>query len=212
MNLRSSRVLAIGAHPDDLEFGCFGALSYSLTPHLLIMSKGSLGGDGNIRSEEAKKSAALICGNLIQLDYPDTRLSIPEMVSDIEDAVGWSKPAIVFTMADDDTHQDHSAVAKASMIALRHFEGQVFAYGTPSSFDKFSPQVILELDKGAMELKLDALRLHVSQGGKQYMESEFVRSIARYWASMSRIGIEYGEAFELVKWYSHREKLVSDSA
>lgn len=200
--IKTTKVLAIGAHPDDIEFGCFGVLTYANSPHLLVMSKGEGAGDPAVRSSEAFESAKLLDGRLTHLDLPDTKLSEPAMIHEIEKEVKQVQPEIVFTMSEEDTHQDHRAVATATLIALRQFNGPVFAYGTPSSFDKFSPQTVVELDPAAMELKLTAIGLHVSQKDKQYMQPEFIRAIARYWAAMSRVGMEYGEAFRLVKWHS----------
>ncbi len=47
------RILAIGSHPDDIEFGCGGTLiKYSQQGHdvsLLVMTQGSSGGAGPVR-------------------------------------------------------------------------------------------------------------------------------------------------------------------
>ncbi|MFQ5964877.1 MAG: PIG-L deacetylase family protein [Candidatus Scalinduaceae bacterium] len=57
-------ILAIGAHPDDIEFGCGGALlKYSERGHkiyLLVFSKGGKGGDTEIRCKEQEASAHII--------------------------------------------------------------------------------------------------------------------------------------------------------
>jgi LmbE family N-acetylglucosaminyl deacetylase len=200
--LKSEKVLAIGAHPDDIEYGCFGALSYTTNPHILVLSRGESGGDPIVRTSEANETARLVDGNLTLLDFPDTRIEVPGIVADIEKVVKETAPGLVFTMSEDDTHQDHQAVARATQIALRRFEGLVLSYGTPSSFDKFSPQTIIGLSEMSMNLKLKALALHASQGHRQYMQPDYVRSIARYWAAMSRVDIEYGEAFKVIRWHS----------
>ena len=61
------RVLAIGAHPDDVEIGCGGTLvkhhaNHDLL-HILTLSRGSAGGDVNIRAIEAQSAAALLGAN-----------------------------------------------------------------------------------------------------------------------------------------------------
>jgi LmbE family N-acetylglucosaminyl deacetylase len=200
--LRSNKVLAIGAHPDDLEFGCFGALAYTNSPCLLVISMGESGGEPEVRMSESRETARLVKGHLTQLRFPDKRIDAIEIVQEIENIVETVRPGIIFTMPEDDTHQDHQAVARATQIALREFDGLVLSYATPSSFDKFSPQVILELNQQSMDLKLKAIGLHTSQGHRQYMQTNFVQSIARYWAAMSRVGMEYGEAFRIQKWNS----------
>ena len=57
-------ILAVGAHPDDIEFGCGGALlKYSLSGHHifpLVLTKGNVGGDPSIRSREQEEAASFL--------------------------------------------------------------------------------------------------------------------------------------------------------
>ena len=57
-------ILAIGAHPDDVEIGCAGTLiKYAQKGHhvfLLITTKGEMGGEDKIRYEEQMKAADII--------------------------------------------------------------------------------------------------------------------------------------------------------
>ncbi len=200
--LRQAKVLAIGAHPDDVEFGCFGALSLASEPSIVILSRGEKGGDPKRRVSEAHESAELLGAELRVLENPDTRLSVPRLIISLEQVIAEVAPSVVLTMSDNDLHQDHKAVAAASAVALRAFAGPVLAYGTPSSIDRFRPNVILSLATSDMKIKLEAIRLHESQQTRQYMQAPYVESIAKYWAAMTRTGSNYGEPFELVKWYS----------
>ncbi len=73
------RILAIGAHPDDIEFGCGGTLiKYARQGHepfLLVMTDGSGGGDGALRQKEQEASARILrASRLIWGGYPDTAL------------------------------------------------------------------------------------------------------------------------------------------
>ena len=55
------RILAIGAHPDDLEYGCGGALLRHVQRgdqvHLAIVTDGSQGGDPELRRQEQREAA-----------------------------------------------------------------------------------------------------------------------------------------------------------
>ena len=62
------RVLAIGAHPDDIEFGCGGTLlrhrlaGDAIT--LLVMTTGEQGPDGDLRTREQEQAATLLGADL----------------------------------------------------------------------------------------------------------------------------------------------------
>ena len=55
-------ILAIGSHPDDIEFGCGGTLlKYSENGHkvyMLVLSKGDKGGDPEVRQKEQVKHSS----------------------------------------------------------------------------------------------------------------------------------------------------------
>ena len=57
-------ILAVGAHPDDIELGCFGTLSsYRSKNHNIfaaIITNGELASNPDLRKEEAKQAAKLI--------------------------------------------------------------------------------------------------------------------------------------------------------
>ena len=74
-------VLAIGAHPDDIEFGCGGMLTkYAERGHavyLYVASDGSLGGDGAVRRSEQQDSALIIgAREVFWGDYQDTEIPL----------------------------------------------------------------------------------------------------------------------------------------
>ncbi len=66
------RIVAVGAHPDDIEFGCFGTLShYSSTGNkifIVLLSSGELSEKAEIREREARESAELINAEIKFLD------------------------------------------------------------------------------------------------------------------------------------------------
>ena len=82
----NKNILAIGAHPDDLEFGCVGTLvKHKLRDDnvtIVVMSKGDIKDafSGNIlrsKSEsvlETKCSAEVLGLDLIHLSYEDTKV------------------------------------------------------------------------------------------------------------------------------------------
>ena len=61
---QQKRVLAIGAHPDDVEIGCGGTLARHHAKgdmlNILTLSRGAAGGDVNVRVAEAHRAADLL--------------------------------------------------------------------------------------------------------------------------------------------------------
>jgi LmbE family N-acetylglucosaminyl deacetylase len=179
-------VLALGAHPDDLELGCGATLAKLVTQGVqitaVILSDGSNGaGTALDRSAETRAAlAALGVQNIVQHAYPDTRLHehLNELIATIEQHVRTVTPQRVYTMFHDDRHQDHRAVYRASAVACRQV-AQIFAYETPSSYPNFVPTIFEPIDD-FIERKVAALKLHESQGDRLYMHEEKIRSAAHF--------------------------------
>lgn len=181
-----SSVLALGAHPDDLELGCGATLAKLVERGVqitaVVLSQGSVGADSGFdRVEETRTAlAALGVQKVVQHSFPDTRLHehLNGLIAVIEDHVRQVAPDRVYTMFDGDRHQDHRAVYQASAVACRRVP-QILAYETPSSYPNFVPTVFEPIDD-FIERKVEALRLHKSQGDRLYMHEEKIRSAAHF--------------------------------
>ncbi|MDQ1622339.1 MAG: hypothetical protein QOH19_757 [Actinomycetota bacterium] len=120
------RVLAIGAHPDDLALACGGTLAKFVDSghevQGLVMSDGRRGGDALERSLDAQRGAAFMgLAGMSHHNFPDTELARhgQEMVSVIEAALVRHNPDIVLTHSSHGQHQDHLAVHLAVLRAAR---------------------------------------------------------------------------------------------
>ena len=179
-------VLAIGAHPDDIELGCGGSLARltaaGVPVRALILSRGRRGlmSDEDRAEETASALALLGVGDVVVHDFPDTRLwlHVNEMVDLIEWHVRDLEPQRVYTMFQHDRHQDHRAVYEASAIACRSVP-QLFGYETPSCYPHFMPTVFERIG-AELETKVEALKRHASQGARVYMQEEKVRAAAMF--------------------------------
>ncbi|MBU1964401.1 MAG: PIG-L family deacetylase, partial [Proteobacteria bacterium] len=144
------KILAIGAHPDDIEAGCSGTLAkYAQNGHdiyLLVMTEGHMGGEGAIRKKEQTKSAKILKPReLIWGAYKDTLLSphMNQMVHDIEAVLKKIAPDFIFVHHEDDTHQDHQALAKATISATRYVRNVLFYEGPTTQ--NFSPTIYVDI-------------------------------------------------------------------
>lgn len=179
-------VLALGAHPDDLELGCGATLAKLVARGVevvaVVLTDGGNGGSAahDRRDETRAGLAKLGVVNLIQHSFPDTRLHecLNDLIATLEDHVEEVAPDRVYTMFDRDRHQDHRAVYEASAVACRRVP-QIFGYETPSSYPNFIPTVFEPVDD-FIELKVEALKVHMSQGSRLYMQEEKIRSAAHF--------------------------------
>lgn len=117
-------ILAIGAHPDDIEFGCYGTLSLLSNNQkviFLILTNGEIGGNGEVRKTEAEKSAKMMGAEIKFLDFPDGKLEQNgDSVRAVKDIIERNNIDTVFTHYFHDTHQDH---VKSSLITLSASSG-----------------------------------------------------------------------------------------
>ena len=179
-------VLAIGAHPDDVEIGVGGILAAhraagdSVT--ILTLSRGARGGEADHRQDESLAAAELIGARLFLEDLIDTQIvSSDPTVGIIERVVCEMSPTIVYTHSNHDRHQDHRAVHDATLVATRAVR-TVACYQSPSATVDFRPNRFVTID-GFTETKLRLLGCFASQAGiRDYLEPGFVLATARYWS------------------------------
>ena len=179
-------VLAIGAHPDDLELGCGATLAKlaasGVHVRAVVLTKGTQGASHRV-ARCAETQAALAClgvSDLVQQTFPDTELAsvMPAITRLLEEQCQDLRPDRVYTMFKDDRHQDHRTVHQASVIACRAAP-QILTYETPSSWPNFMP-VVFETVQDFINHKIEALRLHESQGHREYMQETQIRSVAQF--------------------------------
>jgi LmbE family N-acetylglucosaminyl deacetylase len=176
------RILAIGAHPDDIEFGCGGTLiKYARQGHevfLLVMTEGSAGGDSAIRHQEQEESGRILrARNLFWGDYPDTAIPLDRaLIQRVEQVIREAQPDFIFVHYYDDTHQDHRHLATSTITATRYTRNVLFYEGPTSQ--NFSPSVFVDVDT-ALEDKIATLKAHASQVEKTNIEGLTILDIAR---------------------------------
>jgi LmbE family N-acetylglucosaminyl deacetylase len=196
------RVLAIGAHPDDLEIACGGTLAkLAANGHqikALVMSDGRVGGDASVRGGEAIRGAATLGFKDIELCHlPDTCLDNfdMEMITAIERAIGEHQPDLLLTHSQHDQHQDHQAVHVATLRAGR-FHPSILCFESPSVTRAFNPSVYVDIEEH-LELKIRAIEQHQDQSGKPYMTADRISSLASFRGAQAKR--KAAEGFEPVR-------------
>jgi LmbE family N-acetylglucosaminyl deacetylase len=193
-------ILAIGAHPDDIEFGCGGSLvQYAGRGHrvfLHVLTCGGMGGEQDIRKNEQRSSAVLMQAEEVFFGgYTDTELRADkELISTIEDVMRITDPTLIFVNYYDDTHQDHRHLTQATLSATRYVPNVLF-YEVPTT-NNFSPNVFMNI-ADVLEEKLKLLEAHESQVFKTNIEDLSIVDVARSLANFRGIQgrVKYAEGF-----------------
>ena len=197
-------ILAFGAHPDDIEYGCGGMLAkYAQRGHavyLFIASDGALGGDAEVRRRE-QKDAARILGvrEIFWGDYRDTEVPLTrEIIVRLESVIRKIEPRMIFVNSPDDTHQDHRNLAQSAMSATRYVPNFLF-YEVPST-QSFTPNCYTNIEK-VLDRKLAGLEAHHSQVTKTNIEDMTILELATSCANFRGIQarVKYAEAFQSVR-------------
>lgn len=204
--MESVNILAIGAHPDDIEFGCGGALiKYTQKGHrlfLLVMTGGGLGGSSAVRSREQKASGKILGAEKIYWGgYDDTHLVVDiDLIDKIETVIAEVKPDFIFCNFPDDTHQDHRHLAQAIMSATRYIRNVLFFEGPTTQ--NFNPQVFVDI-ADTLDRKVEALQAHRSQVMKTNIEDLSIIEVARSSANFRGIQgrVKYAEAFHALRLF-----------
>jgi LmbE family N-acetylglucosaminyl deacetylase len=200
-------ILAIGAHPDDIELGCGGLLLKASRQdrHNIFMytlTRGGASGDPEERTKELIESAKFIGAKRLWIDnFEDTKLSLSsDLINHIEFFIKKADPDIVLTHSLGDTHHDHRAIAASTMEAGR-FVPNILAYEIPVTRE-FKPQVYYDISD-VIDGKIELINIFLSQRSKSFLQSNAIRGLAQYRALQSRFdnSVSCVEAFEVQKLF-----------
>jgi bacillithiol biosynthesis deacetylase BshB1 len=214
-------VLAIAAHPDDVELTCGGTLA-SLKAKgyrfgIVDLTRGEMGtrGTPELRAAEARHAAEILGAEFREsLDLRDGGLRRdPEAELAVIDVIRREKPRLIFTPYPDDRHPDHRRAGQivtdaAYYAGLRRRESGHAAHRPQqvlyfSTFQVHRPDLLVDVTP-FIEIRRAAMRAFVSQfhdpqsKEPQTMLSQqsFLDTIearARYFGAM--INVEFAEGF-----------------
>ncbi len=195
------RILAIGAHPDDVEIGAGATLAQHVRAGdrvtVLTASRGTVGGDADLRRAEAHEAADRLGARLVMGDLEDA--AIPDhgpTITLIESVIREVRPDVVYVHSAHDVRQDHRAVHAATLVAARDVP-RVLCYQSPGATVDFRPSTFVCAEAG-LDTKLDAIAAFETQPAiRDHLEPEVLTATARHWGRFARV--RYAEAFEVVR-------------
>ena len=204
--MQKATILAIGAHPDDIEFGCGGTIiKYTERGHRLflhIMTEGGFGAETTTRVQEQEASKAILgAKDIFWGGYEDTHLVVDiELIGKIERIIKKVKPDFIFCNFPDDTHQDHRHLSQAVMSATRYIRNVLFYEGPTTQ--NFKPHVFVDISD-TLDKKIEALKAHKSQVMKTNIEDLSIVEVARSSANFRGIQgrVKFAEAFHSLRLF-----------
>ena len=207
------KILAVGAHADDVEIGCGGTLAHHIEKgddvYVVVMAESSYTNyDGTVlrSSEEAKNeelnAAEILNIKIINLGF-ETK-SVPyssESIERLNSIIDQNKIEILYTHWYHDTHQDHRRTTQSVLSAGRRVQNILMyepEYPAGRSYIGFRNQYYVDISQ-VFQLKMKALMQHKSQiqkfGGNYFMDAVKARAINRGY----EIGSKYAECFEIIR-------------
>ncbi|HYO82755.1 MAG TPA: bacillithiol biosynthesis deacetylase BshB1 [Bryobacteraceae bacterium] len=213
-------LLAIAAHPDDVEQTCGGALlraaEAGYRTAIVDLTSGEMGtrGTPEIRLQEAAAAAKVLrVSHRANMQFPDTRvMNTPDAREKLAMEIRRLKPTTVILPWTEARHPDHYHAAQlgfdASFLAgLRKLDpstdpGRPRTIVYASAYSKVEPSFVLDITR-QFDRRMEALFCYSSQYGAQqagsdlFPHAEEIRErfagIARYYGNL--IGVRYGEPY-----------------
>jgi LmbE family N-acetylglucosaminyl deacetylase len=223
----SMRVLAIAAHPDDIEWLCGGTLALCAQRgdeiFIAIATNGNVGSGepgakkdeiARIRHEEAKTSAEVIGAKVIWMDFDDEFLFDDRPTRErFIDAIREARPDIMFVLSENDYHPDHRLAGSIARdcripVSVPLVQTKLPETPIPTTFimdtimgKGFEPEFYVDVTS-VMDIKEKMLSSHVSQvAWTEHMYSigftENMNVQARFRGVQG--GFKFGEGFRILQ-------------
>lgn len=205
-------VVAIGAHFDDIELGCGGAIAKHVEAGdnvtMVVVTNGEYHWyDGEVirgieeAFREGRKAAEILgVKDLICLNKETKKVEYGvELIEQLNAILDNKKADIVYTHWVNDIHQDHSAIARATLNAARHLK-RVLMYRSNwyHSWNTFNERFFIDISK-VIDKKIESIKAHggeYQKRGEKWVE--FVKHQNRN--AGIQIETEYAEGFEIAKY------------
>ena len=181
-----ARILALGAHCDDVEIGCGGTMLRLALERPELEVWWVVFASTPERCAEARASAAdFLAGfkrsHVRVYEYRDGFLPYDgaRVKETFESLKGEYAPDIVFTHYRDDRHQDHRLVSELTWNTWRN--QLILEYEVPKYDGDFgSPAAFVPLTSDLMDRKIDLILRHFSsQTARHWLTRDLLRSVGR---------------------------------
>jgi LmbE family N-acetylglucosaminyl deacetylase len=194
-------VLAIGAHPDDIEIGA-GGLLLSLAGNLARVRYLIMTGTAERQAEARAAASAFLPGaeiDITLLDLPEGHLPVawPSVKQALESVARSESPDLVLAPSPGDAHQDHRTIGEIVPTVFR--DHLYLGYEIPKwDGDLGRPSLYYPLRDDVAQRKVELLhKCYPSQRGRDWWDDEVFLGLARLRGMECRA--RYAEAFTCSK-------------
>lgn len=214
------KIIAIGAHLDDLELACGGSLAkFVKNGHqvrMVVLSEsnyvhysGKYGRSADVAIKEGRKATEIIgvtdfkLFNFPAKDIDNNSVLVETLNKEFDDF----QPDLILTHWQFDTHKSHANTALATFAAARYFNSIMMYEPFPPagrSYSTFRPQYYIDISE-TIEIKLQALSQHkseLSKYGEEWINTIEARARLRGFEMISNDAktVKYAETFEIVRF------------
>lgn len=180
------RVLAVGAHSDDLEIGAGGTLLRLVADGLVSSVRWIVLSAGGEREAEARKGAAAFLAGVPQVEvviggfrdgfFPYLGSAVKDF---FEEHKGSFAPDLIFTHRRDDLHQDHRNVAELTWNTYRNH--MILEYEIPKyDGDTATPNFYVDLPEAIAQQKIRLIgETFASQSDRHWFDPDVFRAVMR---------------------------------
>ncbi|OSZ77402.1 LmbE family protein [Chitinophagaceae bacterium IBVUCB2] len=202
------KILILAPHTDDGELGCGASIakfcSEGREVHYAAFSScqkslpAGLAPDTLEREcKSAIKELGMDAGKLMFYNFEVREFSQKrqEILEELVSLNKYIQPDLIFIPSSSDIHQDHQVIHNEALRAFKN--SSVLGYDLPWNQNRFSPALFIKLSAPDIEKKVKAIKAYQSQSHRNYMQEEFIRSLARVRGVQSNN--EFAEAFEVYK-------------
>ncbi len=118
-----------------------------------------------------------------------------EILEELVSLNKYIQPDLIFIPCKSDIHQDHQVIHNEALRAFKY--SSLFGYELPWNQKHFSPTLFIKLSLKEVDKKVKAVKSYQSQSHRNYMQEDFIRSLAKVRGVQSNN--EFAEAFEVYK-------------
>lgn len=200
------RALCLGAHCDDIEIGCGGAILRLIRENPDLEFDWVVISSNDMRAREAQASAEQFLANararnIIIKQFRDGYLPYEgaAIKAFFEELKARSSPDLIFTHTLNDRHQDHRLISEMTWNTFR--DHLIFEYEIPKyDGDLGAPNMFVALEKDDCEQKVKIiLNSFASERDKYWFTAETFQALARLRGIESRADSGYAEGFYVRK-------------